>query len=531
MAATAFPAATDAALQTFRAGGNAIDAAAAAAWTMAVCDASGSGLGGQTIVLIRAASGAMIVVDGHSRAPAAVSQKLVRRRHQRRGHRACTVPTTPAALGYIQNTLGRLPAAEVFEPAIRLATEGYAITRLQAQQLRMCLAHLRDSPAMATLFLREGRRPYRAGQTFRQPALAATLRRLSTEGIGDFYRGAIARAIVEDMQRNGGLITDADLASAEAPAVREPCRHEYRGYRVISPGPPAGGLQILFGLNILQQLDAADLTESADRWYEMMAQTTRIIFCERDRWAVHPRDLTPSFLRWFLSDERAREHASALMKPAPPARNGSSEEPGETTHLCTADAEGNVVSLTQSVQSLFGAKAANAELGFLYNNYLYTCPRHQHPYQLESRCLPQSNAAPTLVLDRDGKPRDGNERACRPILVLGAAGSRRIASSILQVISSVLDRGLALSDAVGQPRVHALARGKVFVEDQALTDSLRGRLARRFDSVSTKSYPSWYMGSLQAIGFARDGTMSGAADPRRDGSAGGFESSLEGRER
>jgi gamma-glutamyltranspeptidase/glutathione hydrolase len=497
MAATAFPAATQAALETFRAGGNAIDAAAAAAWAMAVCDASGSGLGGQTIVLIRTASGALLVVDGHSRAPAAVSQKLVRRRHQRRGHRACTVPTTPAALGYIQKSHGRLPAAQVFAPAIRLATEGYAITRLQAHQLKMCLAHLRDSPAMARLFLRDGRRPYRAGQTFRQPALAATLRRLSTEGIEDFYRGAIARAIVEDMRRNGGLIIEEDLASAAVPAVREPCRSEYRGYRVVSPAPPAGGLQILFGLSMLQQVAAPDLTAGADRWYEIMAEITRIIFRERDRWAVHPRDLTPSFLRWFLSEERAREHVEALIKPAPAAHT----------------------------------KAANAELGFLYNNYLYTCPRHEHPYQLESRCLPQSNAAPTLVLDREGKPGRGSSREPRPVLVLGAAGSRRIASSILQVISSVLDRGLALNDAVDQPRVHALARGKVFVEDRALTDSLRGRLARRFDSVSTKSYPSWYMGSLQAIAFAPDGTMTGAADPRRDGAAEGLASSLEGKAR
>ena len=170
------------------------------------------------------------------------------------------------------------------------------------------------------------------------------------------------------------------------------------------------------------------------------------------------------------------------------------------------------MTLTQSVQSLYGAKVANGRLGFLYNNYLSTCKRRPHPYQLDSHCIPLSNASPTLVLKR-------GENGDRPVLAIGAAGSRRIVSSILQVITGVLNRGMSLEEAVRMPRIHGLLGRKVYLERPAASESLLRHLSRRFRGVTIKAASSNFMGGVQGIQCREDGTFVGMADPRRDGIA------------
>jgi gamma-glutamyltranspeptidase/glutathione hydrolase len=176
-----------------------------------------------------------------------------------------------------------------------------------------------------------------------------------------------------------------------------------------------------------------------------------------------------------------------------------------------ADADGNVVALTQSIQSVFGAKVANAKLGFLYNNYLRTCPRHPHPSQLGPSCRARSNASPTLVLER-------TEAGSRPLLALGSAGSRRIISSLLQVTSNVVDRGMAIDEALDAPRVHALLSGRVWMESRIILPGLVEWLRRRFLEVVTKGPRSFAMGAVHALQF-RPGETRAGADPRRDGAA------------
>lgn len=194
------------------------------------------------------------------------------------------------------------------EPAIRLAEDGYAITKLQRRQMNWCLRDLVASSAAAKLFLKKGR-PFRAGDIFRQKELAATLRRLADIGVQDFYQGEIARAIAEDMKNHGGLITEKDLGDFALPVEREPLRIGYRDYQVLSIAPPGGGLQVLLGLKILEQFTLDDLLGQTEKWYALTAEVTYTVFRERDRFVVHPRDLTPSLLKWLLSDERAAEIA------------------------------------------------------------------------------------------------------------------------------------------------------------------------------------------------------------------------------
>ena len=506
--ATAFPPASDAGCAAFAAGGTAIDAAMAAAWALTVCEPSGSGLGGQTTLLVRLATGRTVAVDGHSRAPAAVSRKRLRRADQRAGHRAMTVPTTPAVLGHVQRRYGALPLRRVLEPAIRLAEEGYAITRLQSRQLRWCRHALAATPA-ASGFL-DGGRPYRRGDVFRQPALASALRRIAAHGSHDFYRGELARAIVRDVQRHGGLLDAGDLGEARPLVERDPISAPYRGREVLSIQPPGGGVELLFALRLLEHLDEGGANDPA-RWYRALADATYASFSERERDPAHPDTWTPALGGVLLSQERAEGLARTLAQRTPVAAGVDGEEPGETTHLCTADAAGNVVSLTQSIQSLFGAKVANADYGFLYNNYLSTCPRRRHRYRLASRCLARSNAAPTLVLDKG-----------RPVFALGAAGSRRIISALLHVLSGTLDCGLELAEAIDAPRVHARLGGRVWLERPAATPEVCDALSARYHTIERRATRSYGMGAVQAVELRGDGTLFAAVDPRRDGAARGW---------
>ena len=505
--ATAFPCATDAGLEILSAGGNAIDAAVAAAWALCACEPSACGIGGQTVLLVHRADGQATVIDGHSSAPMAASLETISRGEQQRGYRSCTVPTTPATLDWAQARYGSLDRRRVLEPAIRIAADGYAITKLQNRQARWVAEQLRASSA-AELFLHEGCPPP-VGCRFRQPELAAALQRLAEHGVEDFYRGAIARQIADDMRRHAGLITEQDLASCGPPIERAPICTTYRGFRILTVPPPGGGLQLLAALNILAELARSGFDAGDDDWRKAVALTTSAVFRDRDLHPNGPADLDRS----TLSDAYALERAGEIAGGAKPVfAGGAAEEPGDTTHLSVCDRYGNIVLLTQSIQSVFGAKVAHRGLGFLYNNYLCTCPRKPHPYGLRGGCRPRSNVAPTLVVQE----RRGTGRA---VLALGAAGSRRIISAILQVMSGVIDHGLDVTAAVAAPRVHGLISRKVWIERPAASNALLAELRMQGREPIIKSARNFAMGSVQALQFFADGSVRGAADPRRDGTA------------
>ena len=197
------------------------------------------------------------------------------------------------------------------------------------------------------------------------------------------------------------------------------------------------------------------------------------------------------------------------------------EEPGETTHLCAADAEGNVVSLTQSLQSLFGAKVANAECGFLYNNYLTTCPREPHPNQLAGGCVPRSNAAPTIILPARGRAYRlaANPRRRGLSWHWAARAADESSRRCSRCIDGILRLGMPLDAAVSAPRIHALASRKVWLERPAATPPLVAHLTDRFRAVRVRSALSYSMGCVQAIRRDEEGQLLGASDPRREGAA------------
>jgi gamma-glutamyltranspeptidase/glutathione hydrolase len=510
-AATAFPLATEAALSMLKTGGNAVDAAVAAAWTLSVCEPSASGLGGQTTLLIYHADGTSQIIDGHSYAPAGVSLATVSERQQRLGHSACTIPSTPATLGYAQRKYGRLPVAVALAPAIHAASEGYAITPLQRRQATWFERQSVVSEGMAKLFLVNGAAPD-VGHVLRQPELAGTLMRLAVHGVEDFYRGQIARDIVADMERHRGMLDATDLAAMALPVEREPLEATYHGMRVLTAPQPAGGMTLLFALKVMEQLlPSVDDARDDESWREAIALASYCTFYERERQAIsQDKDELLSADDW-LSEANVRAAACSLSENTSVPLAACTEGPNDTTHLAVADAAGNVVALTQSIQSVFGAKVANPKRGFVYNNYLWTCPRHRHVNQLRPGCMPQSNAAPTIVLSH-------GPRGPEPVVAVGAAGSRRITSSLLQVITQVVDRGRSIEDAIAGPRVHGLLSGKVWIEEPIASPEFLIRLRRRFQQVVVKPALSFGMGCVQGLQWRPDGTILAAADPRRDGS-------------
>lgn len=513
--AAATPQAAEAGASMLRQGGSAADAACAASFALAVSEPAESGLGGLATILFRSAAGVAEVIDGQSFGPRAATTITVRRRDQTRGIRSVAVPSLVPSLAALHASQGRLPWRRVLEPAIALAAEGYAISSLQRRLIRWTARFWNDGGIEAQTFLTSGRPP-RVGTVIRQPLLARTLTRLAECGPEDFTTGSIAREIAADMEARSGLVTLDDLRVAATPPRREPLVMDDDGRTFIAPPPPAGGVQLLLAWRLLKLL-RRDLATDESGWHVAMAQSLLTAFRERERWPDHPRDLSPSLAAWLVSEGRAEMLAHRLRRGAEPVDirdslddEGDPESPtsGDTTHLCVRDGEGAIVSMTQSIQSVFGSKVMHPSLGFFYNNHLCACPRESHPYRLGPRSVPQSNATPLIVLGRSGTP----------ILVAGSAGSRRITTSMLTVVSGMLDRGLSPRQALLAPRAHPLLSGRVWAE-RSLPAAACAELSRRIGDVVTLEDLHYRLGAVHLLAADESGGIVGGADPRRDGLA------------
>jgi len=505
MVATAHHEATDAGKEILAAGGNAIDAAVAAALALGVCEPAASGLGGQTMMLIHTADPRRtFALDGSSRAPNRATAEILNDKASRlRGHKATTVPSTLATLDYALRQYGTMPLATVIEPAIRLARDGYSISPLQNRLTKRELARLKAGQA-APLILKDGQRALPIASLFQQPVLARTLQRLADHGAADFYTGRIAEQIDDDMQRHGGLLGLEDLAQVPHPLERRPVSCNFEGLRVITFPPPGAGRTLVEMFNILEQVPEELRTPETPRGAVMLAEVIRRAFLDR-----RDRPYDPAFYaqvddRRMLSDDYARRVARILTRRV---RAGG----GETTHLSVMDRLGNVVALTQSIERVFGSCAASPELGFLYNNYMSAFDYQDmgHPYYLRPNAVPWASVAPTIVF-----------RGRRPWVAIGSPGSDRITPSVLQVLLRL--RHQPPLDAVSAPRLHCRINGEVSLESTRMRDDIPPALKLHGFTVRRRDPFSFYHGCVQ-LAMREGKTFVGVADPRRDGSAAGVE--------
>ena len=506
MVATAHHGATAAGVEMLEAGGNAFDAAVAAAFALGVVEPAASGLGGQTFLLLHdAAAGRTVALDGSSRAPNRATPDVFDGQvaARRRGHRATTVPSTPAVLDYVCRTYGTLPLADLLRPAIQAATTGYEVSLLQHALAHRELRFLRRGTA-APIFLRDGHLTHRAGDRFRQPALAATLQRMAEHGVADFYTGEIAAAIDADMKRHDGLVRLDDLAQVPQPIERRPLTGRFFGHRVFTMPPPGAGRTLIEMMNIHEHLPEHRRDIDGRMGGVLLAETIRRAFVDRS-----DRPFDPNFYSQVTEKQMLRDdYAQALA--ADMARRFLGGGGGETTHLSVMDRAGNVAALTQSIENVYGACEASPELGFLYNNYM-SAFEHQdvsHPYALRPNAVPWASVAPTIVF-----------RGRRPWLAIGSPGSQRITPSILQVLIRLLN-GAGPLDAVTAPRLFCSLNRQVSLEASRMRDDLPRALERRGFTIDARDPYSFYLGCVQLVMRNRT-EFVGVADPRRDGAAGG----------
>ncbi len=462
---SARPEASEAGLEMLRRGGNAIDAAVATGFALAVVHPVAGNIGGGGFMVIRFADGRTTTIDFRETAPQAATRDMfldkngqfVPERSQQ-GYLASGVPGSVAGLLLAHEKYGRLSRAEVLEPAIRLAEEGFRLTREQAARFNAFREAFSRYPSTRKYFVKDT--PFREGELFVQKDLARTLRRIQQYGAADFYRGETADLIVAEMRRGGGLITHADLASYRA-IERPPVVGTYRGYRIISMGPPSsGGIGLIQLLNAVEPYDIAEMGFGSSATIHLMAEAMRRVYADRAQWLGDP-----DFVKVPVQGLISKEYMRRRMADFNPYRADTSQrithgdpwafESQETTHYSVVDDEGNAVSVTTTINGAYGSLVVVDGAGFFLNNEMddfSAAPGVPNMFGLvgsEANAIAPgkrmlSSMTPTIVEDPEG----------RLFLVLGTPGGSTIITTVFQLVLNVIDHGMNIQQAVLAPRIH-----------------------------------------------------------------------------
>lgn len=489
--------------EVFHRGGNAIDAAVAASFALGVCESAGSGIGGMSMMMVHLANEKRtFIIEGACRAPRGATPEAVAASHRYRGYRAVAVPMNVAVLRHALLNYGNLSPASVLEPAIRLAEEGFPVSKLQSRNFEQYADALRGRSG-GRFFLDSSNQPLPAQTRFRQPTLGKTLRRLQTAGFEDFYTGEIARKITDDMESNGGFIDEADLEKAISPRELLPLQIETDLGKTLVAGPPAGGMSLVQLLQIESALGQIDPDDPIG--LVRMARAIQVSRRDRQKYRLKTGSLALEEAEKLLTGESVRRSVKRVLKM------DQTRDSGETSHISAMDSHGNAVALTQSIERCFGSAEAAPDLGFLYNGYLraFKVQNKKHPHYLRPENVARSNAAPTIVLDSNGWAK----------IAIGSTGSERMISGIFGVLLRL--RTSTPFEAVAAPRLHCPPEGAILWEGNRFPNACRSALQRSGFALDDLSAYSFKMGGLQLAVRSASGQLIGVADPRRDGAAAG----------
>lgn len=554
MVVAAEPLAADVGVEILKQGGNAVDAAVAVGFALAVTFPQAGNIGGGGFMLIRLASGESAVVDYREEAPGAASRNMYLNAQgdliphaSTLGARAAGVPGTVAGLALAERKYGKLGLARVLKPALRLARRGFTVSYSFNHLLEEERDRLSQFPETRRILLRDGKL-YQPGEVFRQPDLARTLRRIARRGPQGFYRGPVARDIAATMQAHGGLITLADLEHYQA-RIRRPLEGHFRGYTILTvPPPSSGGIGLIEMLNILEPLDL----KSPDSFYSMrlIAETMRRAYADRaaylgdtDFVSVPVAGLTSKKYAARLREEILHSAPEAAVRAGQPAAYESSE----TTHFSVVDADGNAVSNTYTLNEWFGCAVTVKGAGFLLNdemddfaskpgapNALFGLVQGE-ANAIAPRKRPLSSMTPTMVLENSRNSGSGvgdsgksanfpdsrnPKREPRVFLVLGTPGGGTIINTVLQVILNVLAYKMDVQQAVAAPRFHdQWMPDKLFVERWGFSADTLEKLEQAGYKLDFRDS----IGDCQAIAIDPETHWRfGAADPRGIGKAAGY---------
>lgn len=522
------PYATDAGVAVLQRGGNAVDAAIATAFALAVTHPVAGNIGGGGFMLIRMADGRTTFLDFRESAPASSSRDMYMKdgkltRDSLTGPRASGVPGTVRGLELAhQRYGGKLPWKALLDPAIALARDGHALSEVTARGLKNS-RNLPNFPESKRVFQRDGQF-YAMGDTFKQPDLAATLQRIASQGSKDFYEGQTARLIADFMKANGGEITLADLKAYQA-VERKPLEGKYKGHTILTAPPPSSG-----GIGILQMcamLEGSGYEKSgagSAASLHFLAEVQRRYYADRSEFIADPgfynvplqRLLDPEYLRARRAS--INPNKASTSNEVKPANGEPWKESTETTHLSVIDAEGNAVSMTYTLNGGYGSGVTIKGAGFLMNNEMDDFSAQPgvanmfglvqgEANRIQPGKRPLSSMTPTIVV-KDNKP----------YLIIGAPGGGRIINGVHQVLLNVLDFNMNIEEAINQPRIHHQWQpDELNVEAGISPDTVK--LLQQLGH-KTK-FPGGGVALVEGI-MVTDAGIQGAHDRRADGKAAGF---------
>ena len=510
---------TEIGLDILKQGGNAVDAAVAVGFALGVCEQQSSGIGGGGFMTVRLANGDVFFIDFRDRSAAAASLDMweidetgaVRNEENKIGGKAVAVPGDVKGLLYALDTWGTLSRGAVMAPAIEMAEDGFTVSHITSRDIKDAYwAIIRYDSTMA-IYLDEDGMPYEAGDVITNPDLARTLFLIADQGEEVFYRGEIAEKIVAAVQADGGCLTLEDFADYDI-HVTEPVHGTYRGYDIYSSSlPSSGGTIIIEMLNILENFDVGSLDPESPAYFHLLSEVMKLCYADRAKYMGDPEyvdvpvtGLTDKAYARALADviDLNRSQTYGAGDPWP-------FESDSTTSYSILDAAGNMVVVTKTVDATFASALVAEGTGILLNDTLYdfsTDP--DSPNVVAGNKRPLSSMSPTLVV-KDGQP----------VLALGAPGATRIISGVMQVITKVIDHGMDVQDAIDAVRMHD-DFGTLILERRVGEDVID---ALRSMGHEVNASEVWFtFPCVQAVARLDDGTLRGAADPRRDGKAAAY---------
>lgn len=503
-------------------GGNAIDAAVAMGFVLGVCEQQSSGIGGGGFMVVRFAdSGEIVFIDFRDQSGAAASLDMwkidengrVADQANKVGANAVAVPGEVKGLLYALDTYGSMSRQEVMQPAIDMAREGFTVSAITERDISDAYGFLVQFDSTAEIYFDEDNlgMPYQEGDVITNPDLADTLQLIAEKGESEFYTGSIARKIVDSVQKHGGHLTMEDFANYEI-SVGEPVHGTYRGYDIYSSNlPSSGGTIIIEMLNILENFDVGSMDPESAEYLHLLSETMKLGFADRTQYMGDP-----AYVDVPAAGLIDKEYAAALAASIDMTKSQTYDagdpwpyESKDTTHYSIIDAVGNMVAVTKTVDATFASGLVAEGTGILLNDTLYdfsTDP--ESPNVVAGNKRPLSSMSPTLVL-KDGEP----------FLSLGAPGTTRIITGVLQVISKVIDHGMDIEEAIDAVRMHD-DFGTLILENR-VSDEVKTQLEALGHKLNTNerffTFPC-----VQAVMRLPDGTLRGSADPRRDGYALGY---------
>lgn len=512
--------ASAAGIEVLKKGGNAVDAAVAVAFALAVVHPEAGNLGGGGYLLVRMADGRAKLIDYGARAPMASKQGVfANAKEAATGYKSMAVPGTPDGMAMAHKMFGKLAWKDVLEPARRLAKDGFAASQRMELILKLQVPVMKPYPDSARIFLHGTDQPLKQGELVKQPELAATIARMQKGGGREFYEGETAKRLAADIQANAGLITVEDLKDYKAIA-REPLTTTYRGYPILTSAPSSsGGMAVVEMLNVIENFAMPVGMEGSSMHRQIQVEAMKRAFRDRLLFAGDP-----AYKEIPVARLTSKEYAKTIAAGVNPEKATPSAELGElpkdlealvgesedTTHFSIIDPEGNIITNTYTLSGFYGSQVVVKGTGVLMGN-IYGAFSNSGRKVLPAGNRPASTMSPTVVLTKDNKP----------WFALGSPGGATIPNTLVEVITNIIDFKMSLRDAIEYPRVHhQYLPDRIEAEPGAIPYDVAQKL-RGYGQILSNRYRS--QGDVHAVMLEeKTGWRLGWSDGRRGGKVLGY---------